>query len=282
MTTLLNFLVIGLALGAIYGLLATSMGLVWQTTKMLDLAIGAYAAVGGMVAAAIGLPWGIPAGIGAAVLIGVVTGLIFLALQRRGVKESISAAFASIGILFASTSLVLWYFGTNPRHVEAITGMWTAGGVSVSKQSAFNIAVALLLVGAVIWAVYKTGIGQVLRATSVSPRSAELIGIAVSRVQLSAFAVSAGLAGVAGVLMAFTRGMSYGLGLTLTIAAFGAMIVFGARGLASALAGGMVIGVIEAIGTGYFPASVASMVPLLFILAVLVTGRFKLEGGARP
>jgi branched-chain amino acid transport system permease protein len=282
MTTLINFIVIGLALGAIYGLLATSMGLIQQTTTVLDLAVGAYAAVGGMVAAAVGLPWGILAGIGAAAAMALLMGLIFLALQKKGASDSISAAFASIGILFAATSLVLWSFGTNPRHIEFLTGIWTVGGVSVSRQSAFNIGVALVLVGAVIWIMYKTSLGQTLRAAAVSARSAELTGIPVKRVQLSVFAVSGALAGVAGVLMVFTRGMSYGLGLTLTIAAFGAMIVFGARGMVAIFSGGMVIGTVEAMGAGYFPASFASMVPLVFILAILMTGRFKLEGGVRP
>ncbi|MGO4384735.1 branched-chain amino acid ABC transporter permease [Specibacter sp. RAF43] len=282
MTTLINFIIIGLALGAIYGLLATSMGLILQTTTMLDLGVGAYAAVGGMVAAAVGLPWGILAGIGAAATMALLMGTIFLALQKKGATDSISAAFASIGILFAATSLVLWSFGTNPRHVALLSGNWALGGVSVNRQSVFNIAVALSLVGAVIWIMYKTSLGQTLRASAVSARSAELTGIPVKRVQLSVFAISGALAGIAGVLMVFTRGMSYGLGLTLTIAAFGAMIVFGAKGLIAVFAGGMVIGAVEAMGAGYFPASFASMVPLVFILVILMTGRFKLEVGARP
>lgn len=281
MISLLNFLVIGIALGAIYGLIATSMGLIWQSTKVLDLAVGGYAAVAGMVTAAFGFPWGIPAGLGAAVLASLVMGLVFLGLQKRGVSDQMSAAFASIGLLFASTSFVLWFFGTEPKYVEFITGMWTVGGVSISRQGAFNAAVVILLVGCVLWMIYRTPMGEVLRATAISPRNARLIGIPVRRVQLSMFAVSGLLAGLAGVLMVFTRGMSFGLGLTLTIAAFGAMIVFGVRGLVTALLGGLVIGVVEAVGAGYFPASVASMVPLVFILVVLVTGRFKLEG-ARP
>lgn len=281
MTSLLNFLVIGVALGAIYGLIATSMGLIWQSTKVLDLAVGGYAAVAGMVAAAVGYPLGIPAGLAAAVAASLIMGLVFLGLQKRGVTDQISAAFASIGLLFASTSFVLWYFGTEPRFVEFITGMWTFGGVSVSRQGSFNVAVAVLLVALVLWVIYKTPMGEVLRATAISPRNAQLIGIPVRKVQLSMFTVSGLLAGAAGVLMVFTRGMSFGLGLTLTIAAFGAMIVFGVRGLVTALFGGLMIGVVEAVGAGYFPASIASMVPLVFILIVLVTGRFKLEG-ARP
>lgn len=281
MISLVNFLVIGIALGAIYGLLATSMGLVWQTTKVLDLAVGGYAAVGGMVCAAVGMPWGIPAGILAGVATSMITGLIYLGLQKRGVSDQISAAFASIGILFASTSFVLWYFGTEPKFVEFLQGVWNIGGVSVSKQGFFNVTIGIIIIAIVVWVIYKTPLGEVLRATAISPKSAQLIGIPVRSVQLSVFAASGALAGVAGVLMVFTRGMSFGLGLTLTVAAFGAMIVFGVRGLVTALIGGLVIGVVEAVGAGYFPSSIASMVPLIFILGVLVTGRFKLEA-ARP
>src|SRR5690606_39608300 len=168
MSSLLNFLAIGVALGALYGLIATSMGLIWQSTKVLDLAVGGYAAVAGMVTAAVGFPWGALAGLAAGVAASLVMGVIFLALQRRGVTDQISAAFASIGLLFASTSFVLWYFGTDPRYVEFITGTWLLGDISFSRQGVFNVAVAFVVVGAVLWGMHRTQAGGELRATNTT------------------------------------------------------------------------------------------------------------------
>src|SRR5690606_40507379 len=104
--------------------------------------------------------------------------------------DQISAAFASIGLLFASTSFVLWYFGTDPRYVEFITGTWLLGDISFSRQGVFNVAVAFVVVGAVLWGMHRTPAGEVLRATAISPRNAQLIGVPVRRVQLSMFALS--------------------------------------------------------------------------------------------
>jgi len=282
MVSLLNFLIIGLAIGSVYGLLASSMGFVWQSTKVLDLAIGGYAAIAGMVTAAVGLPWGPLVGLAAAVAASLIMCLIYLALQKRGIADQISVAFASIGVLFASTSFALWYFGVEPRFVELLTGTWSFGGINIGRQQTFNFTVAIVLLLVLLWVVYKTPLGEILRATAASPRNAQLIGIPIRRVQLSVFLVSGLLSGGAGVLMVFTRGMSHELGLTLTIAAFGAMIVFGVRGLVSALLGGLVIGIVETFGAGFFPTSVATMVPVVFILVVLMAGRFKLEEGVRP
>ncbi len=280
--TILNILIIGLALGSVYGLLSTAMGITWQTSRMLDLAIGAYAAVGGMVAAAIGLPWGVAAGIFTAAALGCCMGIIFLALQKRGSGDTISAAFASVGLLFASTSFVLYWFGTSPLRLDFLSGLWRVGGAMVSKQGSFNAIVSCCLALAVMGVFRYTTVGHLLTASAISARNAELTGIPVKKLQLSTFAVSGTVAGIAGVLMVFTRGMSYDLSFGLTLSAFGAMIVLGTASIATIFLGGVVLGVIEAVATGYLPAAYASLAPLLFILVTLVAGRFGGEKGGRP
>ncbi len=280
--TILNILIIGLALGSVYGLLATAMGITWQTSRMLDLAIGAYAAVGGMIAAAVGLPWGVAAGVLAAAGLGWVMGLIFLTLQKRGSGDTISAAFASVGVLFASTSFVLYWFGTNPLRLDFLSGLWRVGDTMISKQGSFNAAVSCLIALAVTCVFRYTSIGHLLTASAISARNAELTGIPVKKLQWSTFAVSGMVAGIAGVLMVFTRGMSYDLSFGLTIAAFGAMIVLGTSSIMTIFLGGIVLGVIEAVAMGYLPAAYASLAPLLFILVTLVAGRFGGEKGDRP
>lgn len=280
--TILNILIIGLMLGSVYGLLSTAMGMTWQTSRMLDLAIGAYAAVGGMVAAAIGLPWGVGAGILAAAALGWCMGLIFLALRKRGSGDTISAAFASVGVLFASTSFVLYWFGTHPQRLDFLSGLWRSGDIMISRQGSFNALVSCAIALAVTGIFRYTAVGRLLTASAISARTAELTGIPVQKLQWSTFAASGMVAGIAGVLLVFTRGMSYDLGFGLTIIAFGAMIVLGASGIMTIFLGGVVLGVIEAIATGYLPAAYASLAPLLFILTALVAGRFGGEKGSRP
>jgi branched-chain amino acid transport system permease protein len=280
--TILNILIIGLALGSVYGLLATAMGITWQTSRMLDLAIGAYAAVGGMIAAAVGFPWGAAAGILAAAALGWGMGLIFLTLQKRGSGDTISAAFASVGVLFASTSFVLYWFGANPLRLDFLSGLWRVGDTMISKQGSFNTIVSCCVALVVMCVFRYTAVGHLLTASAISPRNAELTGIPVKKLQWSTFAVSGMVAGIAGVLMVFTRGMSYDLSFGLTIAAFGAMIVLGTSSIITIFLGGIVLGLIEAVAMGYLPAAYASLAPLLFILVTLIAGRFGGERGDRP
>jgi len=280
--SILNMVLIGLALGSVYGLLATAMGITWQTSRVVDLAVGAYAAVGGMVAAEIGLPWGVPAGILVATALGWVMGLIFLALGRRGSTDNISAAFASIGVLFASTSFVLWFFGTNPQRMDLLSGIWRIGDIFLGRQGAFNFTVACLVAISISMIFRLTTLGHLLTASAISPRSAELTGIPVKRLQWGSFAASGMVAGIAGVLLAFTRGISYDLSLAMTIAAFGALIVLGARSTATIFLGGLALGLVEAMAMGFLPSSYGSMAPLLFILVTLMAGRFGNDAGARP
>lgn len=280
--TVLNIVIIGLTLGSIYGLLATAMGITWQTSRMLDLAIGAYAAVGGMIAAAVGFPWGIPAGIFAAAGLGWGMGLIFLTLQKRGSGDTISAAFASVGVLFASTSFVLYCFGANPLRLDFLSGLWRVGDTMVNKQGGFNAVVCFVVAFSIMCVFRYTPVGHLLTASAISPRNAELSGIPVKRLQWSTFALSGMMAGVAGVLMVFTRGMSYDLSLSLTVAAFGAMIVLGTSSIITIFVGGLVLGIIEAVAMGYLPAAYGSLASLLFILVTLIAGRFGGEKGERP
>ncbi len=209
-------------------------------------------------------------------------GIIFLALQKRGSGDTISAAFASVGLLFASTSFVLYWFGTSPLRLDFLSGLWRVGGAMVSKQGSFNAIVSCCLALAVMGVFRYTTVGHLLTASAISARNAELTGIPVKKLQLSTFAVSGTVAGIAGVLMVFTRGMSYDLSFGLTLSAFGAMIVLGTASIATIFLGGVVLGVIEAVATGYLPAAYASLAPLLFILVTLVAGRFGGEKGGRP
>lgn len=278
---MLSIIFIGLALGSIYGLAAVAMGISWQTSRTIDLAIGAYAAIGGITAASLPAPWGIFAGLLAATGLGWLMGVIFLFLNRRGLSDTISSVFASIGVLFASTSFVLWWFGTNPFRQDFLHGVIRIGDGFISKQGGFNTLVAVG-VAVVIALIFKfSTLGYLLTASAINPRSAELTGIPVRRLQCGAFAASGLVAGIAGILLSFTKGISYSLGLSLTIAAFGALIVLGAKNTTLIFIGGLLLGLVEAWAMAYLPSSYASMAPLFFILITLMLGKFGDELGER-
>jgi branched-subunit amino acid ABC-type transport system permease component len=108
-----------------------------------------------------------------------------------------------------------------------------------------------------------------MRAAAVNPRGAELAGIPVTRVQCGAFVAGGALAGLAGLLIVFSSGLDYTIPLPLTLAGFGAAIILGIRSPLRGFAGGAAMGVVEAVSAGYASSIVASLVPSVFVLAVL-------------
>lgn len=279
---------LGVALGAAYGLIALPMSLVWSATDILDLGMGGYAVVGGLVATSVvasvgGLTQGILVGLAAGAVCGLVMGLIFLGLQLRGEIDHITGVLASIGVLFAAGSFAQWFYGVDPAFVRVFNTMWSVGGIPVRPQSVLNLVIALALLGGLLWVLRKTPLGRSMRASAASPQDAALVGIPVRRIQFGVFILGGVLSALAGVLLVISTGLQFSSQLPLSVTAIGAVIVFGMRGPLSALAGGLTLGVVEALGQGYAPSTLAPIVPLLFIIFVLATGRFDFgQQGARP
>lgn len=283
MRSLLEFLMVGIALGAVYGLIAIPLSLVWSTTRTLDLAAGGYAVLGGLTGAVIGGPLGALLAVGLGVLFGSVMGLIFLALQRRPGGNPLSAMLASVGLLFALVSITQWWLGADPQFSPWIDGVWTIAGIRIRAMSVLNFGIVILLTGLVMLVLYRTRAGRWIRACATSPRNARLVGVPVSKVQFGAFALSGALSAFAGLLLVSSRGLSFDLGLPLALLGLGALIIFGMRGTAAGVAGGMVLGVVESLSAGYLPSEVAPIIPLAFILVVLASGAFDVRlGEARP
>ena len=119
-----------------------------------------------------------------------------------------------------------------------------------------------------------------VRASANNERAALLAGIPVRALRFSAFMLAGLLAGIAGVLVLYTSGMDFASGMHLTLAGFGAAIVFGLHGPLRGFFGGLAIGVVETISAGYANGGLASLVPLLFIFLVLTLGRGGRQGPA--
>jgi branched-chain amino acid transport system permease protein len=281
--SLLEFLLVGVALGAVYGLIAIPLSLVWSTTRTLDLAAGGYAVLGGLTGAVVGGPLGAVLAIGLGVLFGSVMGIIYLALQRRPGGNPLSAMLASVGLLFALVSITQWRLGADPHFSPWLEGVWSIGGIRIRVTSLLNLAIVLVMTAIVMLVLYRTRAGRWIRACATSPRNARLVGVPVTSVQFSAFALSGAVSALAGLLLVSSRGLSFDLGMPLALLGLGALIIFGMRGTAAGVAGGMVLGVVESLSAGYLPSEVAPIIPLAFILAVLASGAFDVRiGEARP
>lgn len=278
---LIEFLVQGLGIGVLYGLIALPLSLIFVTTDSIDIAVGGYAVAAGMIATSLGGVVGGLVGLAVAVVLGTVMGLIYQALRRRGTREHITPTLASLGLVTAIASFVLFTFGPNPSFRSLFGQSWQVGEVRISPQSVVNMVVvgALLVVSLLV--IYRTSVGRTMRACAVNAKDATLVGIPVGRIQVGVFAVAGLLSGIAGLLAVTTRGLSFDYSLPLGLLGFGALIIFGMRGPSTAVAGGLVLGMVEGLSAGYLPGEYSLIVPQAFILIVLASGAFGRIEGAR-
>jgi len=262
----------GLLNGAVYALLALPMTLFFTTAATVDFAIGAYALLAAAVATAIPGPAGILAGLASALAASLVMAGIFVLLKRTS-EGGIRVALASFGLSLAIASIVLIVWGTKPFVRQTFMTMFEFGGLRVNPQGLINFAVALLLVGATWLVLARTQLGRMMRAAAVNERGAELAAIPVIGVQCGTLLAGGLLGGVAGLLILHSSGMDFTASLGLTFIGFAAAIIFGIHSPLRCLAGGLAIGVIEALSAGYTSGMVTSMLPSLFMLIVLLSGQ---------
>jgi branched-subunit amino acid ABC-type transport system permease component len=267
-----TFLLAGLATGALYALLAMPMVLIWSTTDVLDLNVGGYAVISGMVAATVGGVSGILLGIGAAVIAGLVTALVFLAFHRLwDIREHMRIVLATFGLLFIVQAVLQAKIGTDNLYLDAF------GGANVTAQGVINMCIALALLAVLTGVLKFTSAGLKMRAAAQSPIPALLAGIEVRRTQFVAFLIGAAMAGVVGILAATSTGVSYSRGVQLTTFAFSAVIIFGVQGTSRAFLGGIALGVAQALGAGYLPNGWSELVSPVVIVLVLTFGSLQSE-----
>lgn len=269
---MLEYIFRGLLNGTVYALLALPMTLMFTTAATVDFAIGAYALLAAAVGTAIPGVLGIAAGMGSAVAASLVMAVIYVLLKRTN-NEGIRVALASFGLSLVISSIVLIVWGTKPFVRQTFSTMFEFGALRVNPQGLINVAVSIGLVAAIWLVLQKTQLGRMMRAAAVNAPGAELAAIPVIGVQCGTLLAGGLLGGIAGLLILHSSGMDFTASLGLTFIGFAAAIIFGIQSPLRCLAGGLAIGVIEALSAGYTSGMVTSMVPSLFMLIVLLTGQ---------
>lgn len=267
-----EYIVRGLLNGAVYGMLALPMSLLFATAGTVDFAIGAYALLAAAVATSVVGPFGLLAGALSALAASAVMAVIFALLKRSG-EEGIRVALASFGLSVAIASIVLLVWGTQPFVRPTFTTMFEFGGLRINPQGLINVAISAAFVALLYHLLRNTNLGRMMRAAASNPTGAELAGIPVLGVQCTTILAGGLLGGLAGLLILHSSGLDFTASLGLTFIGFAAAIIFGIQSPVRSLLGGLAMGVVEALSAGYTSGMVTSMVPSVFMLAVLLTGQ---------
>jgi branched-chain amino acid transport system permease protein len=282
-------IVSGLVSGALYALIASGLSLVWGALGVFNFAHGVLLMAGAYVAwwisAPEGLGLGLPAGIVAALLFLIVAGMVLYFLLVRPWVGRPNAELAVIMTTIAGSifmqNLVLEVFGGRFKTIDqVVTGTISLAGTTIQAQNLLCIILSpLLLIGMWLF-LTRNRTGLAIRAVAQNQDAAQLFGIGVERVYIITFAMSAVLAGVAGILIGGLFNISPDMGTDPLLRAF-VVVVFGGLGsLPGTILGAYAVGMIEAFASYYIGIYWTPVVLFLVLIAVLVVRPTGLMGRA--
>src|SRR5205814_382779 len=157
-----------------------------------------------------------------------------------------------VSILLQHLAMLVWSRNVLafPQIIQNTT--YTLAGASITSVQIAIIAVCIALMGGLALLVYRTQLGTAMRATAQNPHVAGLMGVDVNRVIAATFVIGAALGAVAGVLYGTYYGVAqYTMGSILGLKAFSAAVLGGIGNIPGAMLGGVLLGLVEALGAGY-------------------------------
>lgn len=279
---LIQQLLNGLTMGSIYALLAVGVSMIYKAMGMMNFAhgdtimISAYIALS-LYMTSMPLPLAIIFTIAIAALLG-------LALERfvyRKLEFNVfhNLLIATVGVSFVMRNLSIVIWGPESRSFPSLfsTIPWDINGLLILPQNVYIILIALCLVVLLQLFFYKTRSGKRMRAAASDSEAAAFMGINISLTRFMTFGMSAGFAAIAGILLAPIFYVSSNLGTMVGLKAFSAAILGGFGNIVGGLFGGLLLGLIEAIGATYISTAyrdVISFGVLFIILYFKPTGLF--------
>jgi branched-chain amino acid transport system permease protein len=268
MQTLLQQLINGLVIGSIYALVALGYTMVYGILGLINFAHGEVLMIGSLVALqTILLALTLVPGLHplAALLIGAVVGILACMLLGYTIERiayrplrnapRLAPLITAIGVslLLQTLAMMIWgrEFHSYPQLISAAPFQPIAGVFVSPVQLATVVLSALLMVGLLLL-VNRTKLGRAMRATAENHRVAGLMGVDTNAVISATFLIGSALAAVAGIMLGSMYGIaSYGMGSIPGLKAFTAAVLGGIGNIKGAMAGGLLLGLIESLGAGY-------------------------------
>ena len=276
-----QILIDGFAISALYALGATGFTLIFGVSGVLNLSHGAIMVGAAVAAWAAAGYWHVDVYVGA--LIGIAIGVVlafatyFVAVRPIQRSPRIAASEKEIFILTATLlwgiiiqELVAYLFTNNAKTVLPIVqGVVTVLGVRTPSNEFFTAVICWLAIGLLWLLVNRTRRGKAVLAASMNPRGVTLLGIELSSIYLTVWAIYGLLAGIAGILLGMFLGVSsYSVG-PLTASAFSIVVLGGLGSVSGSLIAAYVVGYLETM-TAYLISPAYRTIPALLLLVVVM------------
>ena len=265
MDIFLQQIINGLTTGSVYAVVALGYTMVYGVIQLINFAHGEVVMIGAMVAftvivalagGSMPAPLILVTAVLAAVPVCMVIGYLLERVAYRPLRHAprLAPLITAIGMSIILAHLALMVWGRNPKAFPQIIDnpRFNIGEASITGVQIAIILLSFAMMAGLTWFVYRTRFGIAMRATAEDVRIAALMGVNANKVIAATFVIGAALGAVAGVMYGSYYGIiHYTMGFTLGLKAFSAAVLGGIGNLAGAVLGGILLGLVEAMGSGY-------------------------------
>jgi branched-chain amino acid transport system permease protein len=255
----------GLTLGAVYAVVALGYTMVYGIIQLINFAHGEVVMVGALVALSVITalaPSGLPplvivlVAAGCAIPVCMALGYAMERLAYRPLRGAprLAPLITAIGVSIILQHVAMMIWSRNPLAFPQIVRIepYSIGGATITNVQIAILAVCVAMMAALAGLVYRTRLGAAMRATAQNPQVAGLMGIDADRIIAVTFLIGAAMAAVAGVMVGSYYGIAhYTMGAPLGLKAFCAAVLGGIGNIPGAMLGGILLGLVEALGAGY-------------------------------
>jgi branched-chain amino acid transport system permease protein len=276
----------GLTIGAFYALIALGYTMVYGIIRLINFPHGDIFSLGAFLTLSVAqfVAWGTGAGVatGAGILAGTLVasgaiGFLGVSIERYAYRplrggSRLIPLISAIGVSFLIQNGIMLAWGAEFRvYPELPSRVWTVGGARVTLIQVLILVSALVLMVALHLFVQNTRLGKAMRATSVDHDTARLMGINVDRIIAVTFFIGSVLGAASGVMVGlYYRQISFFMGYVYGLKAFTAAVLGGIGNIPGAMLGGLLLGVLEAVGAALFPAEWKDVIAFGVLITVLI------------
>ena len=276
---ILQYLINGISIGAVYAIIALGYTMVYGIAKMLNFAHGDVIMVGAYISFCVTNYLGLPAIVSvlAAMVVCTVLGILIEGLAYKPLRgtPSLAVLITAIGVSYflQNTAQLIWT--SSPKNFTSIVNIKPMavfdGQLTITGEMIVTVLTAVLVMVALTWFTTRTKMGKAMRAVSEDRDAAQLMGINVNQTISMTFAIGAALAAVAGVLLCSTVPMLQPTtGSMPGIRAFTAAVFGGIGSIPGAMVGGILLGIIENFAKAYLSTQFSDAIVFGVLIIILL------------
>ena len=284
MASFLQFITGGLFLGGMYTLIALGIVTIYKSTRVFNLSQGWMVTLGAFMLVTLVKLFGPVPGVIAGLAFGALLGLaVDRLLMRPLIGQPLIAAFLltiMLAYIFEGINILVWGSSSYEMPLKLPGQPIRLGEVVLGHSLLWGIGVAILAFAAFSLFYWRTLMGRVMRATAEDHQTAQSLGLPVKGV----FSLSWVLAGMLSIIGGLFLGVVSGVNMLMYQSLLGAIAVVllgGLDSIAGAIVGGMILGLIQSLVTGYLSPSLADVIPYIILLGILIIKPYGLFGLVR-